>query len=255
MDLEAARRLGRELLDQHGLDEWTLVFDRAKVRAGVCRHAVRQIGLSAPLTALHSEAEVRDTILHEIAHALVGSRHGHDRVWRATALRIGCSGQRLTDPDTPRVEGDWVGTCAAGHRITRHRRPSRPGSCAECSPTFSPEHLLTWTHRGEPAAMTPRYRSELARAMARDSEPAPASTVPVVARVWDRLRVVSPGSKYDGMTGTLVKRGRTRFHLRVGGAVLTVPFALVRPLEAKAQRVSARRSDSSATTRGTDQIR
>ncbi|CAI9416204.1 SprT-like domain-containing protein [Nocardioides sp. T2.26MG-1] len=232
MELEAARRLGRELLDEHGLGEWTLVFDRAKRRAGICRYATRQIGLSAPLTALHDEADVRDTLLHEIAHALVGPRHGHDAVWRRTAVRIGCSGQRCTDPQLPAVEGDWVGTCAAGHRITRHRRPARPGACAECSPRFSVENLLTWTYRGEPAVMTPQYRAELARALTRAREPEPvADLVEQVAgvRPGDRLQVVAPGSKYHGTTGTLVKRGRTRYHLRVGGAVLTVPFALARP--------------------------
>ncbi len=229
MDLDAARRLGRELLDQHGLADWTLVLDRAKARAGVCRHASRQIGLSAPLTALHQEAEVRDTILHEIAHALVGPRHGHDAVWRATAQRIGSSGRRCTDPETPRVEGDWVGTCAAGHRITRHRRPTRPGSCAECSPRFSAGHLLTWTYRGEAAPMTAQYRAELARALARESEAPPPRQPGHGVRVGERVRIAAPGSKYDGMTGTLVKRGRTRYHLRVGRSVLTVPFALVGP--------------------------
>ncbi len=232
MELEAARRLGRELLDEHGLGDWTLVFDRAKRRAGICRYATRQIGLSAPLTSLHAEADVRDTILHEIAHALVGPSHGHDAVWRRTAVRIGCSGQRCTDPQLPSVEGDWVGTCAAGHRITRHRRPARPGSCAECSPRFSVDNLLTWTYRGEPGVMTAQYRAELARALTRAREPEPvADLVEQVAgvRPGDRLQVVAPGSKYDGATGTLVKRGRTRYHLRVGGAVLTVPFALARP--------------------------
>lgn len=232
MELEAARRLGRELLDEHGLTDWALVFDRAKRRAGICRYATRQIGLSAPLTALHAEADVRDTILHEIAHALVGPSHGHDAAWRRTAVRIGCSGQRCTDPQLPSVEGDWVGTCAAGHRITRHRRPARPGSCAECSPRFSVDNLLTWTYRGEPGVMTAQYRAELARALTRAREPEPvADLVEQVAgvRPGDRLQVVAPGSKYDGATGTLVKRGRTRYHLRVGGAVLTVPFALARP--------------------------
>lgn len=230
MDLEAARRLGRELLDEHGLGDWTLVLDRAKQRAGVCRHHVRQIGLSAPLTALHGEADVRDTILHEIAHALVGARHGHDDVWRAAALRIGCSGQRCTDPSLPTIAGDWVGTCSAGHRITRHRRPSRPGSCVECSPRFSVEHLITWTYRGEHAAMTASYRAQLARAMALDVTSDPEPTLfELPVRPGDRLRISSPGSKYDGLTGTLIKRGRTRYHLQVGRSVLTVPFALARP--------------------------
>ena len=56
-----------------------VAYDSAKRRAGVCRFATQTLGLSAPLTTLHSEVEVRDTILHEIAHALVGPRHGHDR--------------------------------------------------------------------------------------------------------------------------------------------------------------------------------
>lgn len=229
MDLDEAGRLGRRLIAEHGLHGWTLVFDRAKQRAGICRYHRKQIGLSAPLTALHEEAEVRDTILHEIAHALVGPAHGHDAVWRATARRIGCSGQRCTSADAPRVEGDWVGTCAAGHRITRHRRPERPGSCRTCSPTFSAEHLFTWTYRGEPAPMTPNYQAELARVLARGSEAEPAPA-PVRVRLGDTFRISAPGSKYDGVSGTLVKRGRTRYHLQVGRSVMTVPFAMARPV-------------------------
>lgn len=227
MDPDEAAGLGRRLLDEHGLGGWTVVFDGAKRRAGVCRHAHREIGLSAPLTALHPEAEVRDTLLHEIAHALVGPQHGHDEVWRATALRIGGTGQRCTDPQLPGVAGDWVGSCPAGHRVTRHRRPSRPGSCVTCFRGFSVDHLLTWTYRGAPAAMTAGYRAELARALSRSPEPV---LFEVPARLGDRLRITAPGSKYDGLTGTLVKRGRTRYHLRVDEQVLTVPFACVRPV-------------------------
>jgi predicted SprT family Zn-dependent metalloprotease len=226
MDLTDAARLGRRLLDEHGLHDWTVVFDRAKRRAGVCRPGRREIGLSGPLTAIHPEAEVRDTILHEIAHALVGPRHGHDEVWRATALRIGCTGQRCSSVEAPRLNGDWVGTCSAGHRRTRHRRPERPSSCATCSPTFHVAHLLTWTYRGQPAPMLPGYRAELERLQ--NPAPRPATTAPL--RLGDRVRIVLPGSKHDGVVGTLVKRGRTRYHLRVGHQVMTVPFALVQPV-------------------------
>ncbi|HQK32467.1 MAG TPA: SprT-like domain-containing protein, partial [Phycicoccus sp.] len=76
MQMDQALGLARRLMFEHDLTGWTVVADRAKTRAGVCRFAKRQIGLSRPLTELHSEAEVRDTILHEIAHALVGPEHG-----------------------------------------------------------------------------------------------------------------------------------------------------------------------------------
>jgi hypothetical protein len=225
MNVGDAATLARGLLDEHGLRDWTVVFDRAKRRAGVCRPARKEIGLSGPLTALHPEAEVRDTILHEIAHALVGPRHGHDAVWRATARRIGCSGERCTSADAPAIEGDWVGLCPVGHRVTRHRRPERPSSCRACLPSFDAAHLLSWTHRGRQVPMSAAY----AQAVERLSQPTLPLVPTVVLRPGDRVRIVTPGQKYHGVAGTLVKRGRTRYHLRVPGGVLTVPFALVEP--------------------------
>jgi hypothetical protein len=74
MEITRALATGRRLLREHGLDDWTIVADRAKTRAGVCRYSRREIGISGPLTTLHDESEVLDTILHEIAHALVGPR-------------------------------------------------------------------------------------------------------------------------------------------------------------------------------------
>jgi hypothetical protein len=41
-----------------------------------------------------------------------------------------------------------------------------------------------------------------------------------------RARCLAPG-KYYGVVGEIVKRGRSRYHLRVPVGVLTVPFALV----------------------------
>jgi hypothetical protein len=37
-------------------------------------------------------SEILDTILHEIAHALVGHKEAHGPVWVAKAKEIGCSG-------------------------------------------------------------------------------------------------------------------------------------------------------------------
>ncbi|GEP37650.1 hypothetical protein NPS01_13130 [Nocardioides psychrotolerans] len=222
MQLTAAAHLGRALLDQHGLRDWELVFDRAKRRAGICRETTRQIGLSAPLTELHSEADVRDTLLHEVAHALVGARHGHDRVWQATARRIGCSAERCMSPDAPSVDGAWVGLCGAAHRVTRHRRPERPLTCRLCSTTFDVAHLFTWTHHGRSVAMTAGYDAHLRRIL---DQPALVPAGPP-ARVGEPMRVIAQG-RYEGVVGTLVKRGRTRYHLEVrGGGVLTVPFSM-----------------------------
>ena len=101
MDLRDAYAMAEDLLDHHGLGEWSVAYDNAKRRAGICRFDRQEIGLSAPLTALHGEHDVRDTILHEIAHALVGPRHAHDATWEAMARKIGSTGQRCVSPDSP----------------------------------------------------------------------------------------------------------------------------------------------------------
>lgn len=208
------------LLREHGLTGWRVELDSAKRRAGVCRFPDRLIGLSGPLTELHSEEEVRDTVLHEIAHALVGAAHGHDRVWRATALRIGCSGRRCVDAESPRVAGAWMGVCPAGHVKDRHRRPERVLSCGQCSRSFSLDHVYEWSYRGRPAIMHPNYLAELAALR----EGRRLHVLPIGATV----RITVPG-EHQGRVGRVVKRGRTSYHVRVREGLLRVAFAGVEP--------------------------
>jgi predicted SprT family Zn-dependent metalloprotease len=225
MELRAAYDLAVALVGEHGLRGWRVELDSAKRRAGVCRFGARVIGVSAPLARVHSEAEVRDTILHEIAHALVGPEHGHDRVWRETARRIGSSGRRCVDSENGVLPGAWTGICPSGHVSTRHRRPERVMSCPDCRPTFSAHHLLEWTYRGRPATMHPNYLAELES----------LTTGRAIRRVgvggW--VRVTLPG-EYFGVEGRVVKLGRTSYHLEVPGRarrgyLLRVVFAGAEP--------------------------
>lgn len=96
MDLQRAESLVWELLGQHNLVEhgWRFEWMRAKSKLGMCRYFLKTIYLSKPVTMVNDEAAVRNTILHEIAHALVGPSHGHDYVWKAKAIEIGCNGER-----------------------------------------------------------------------------------------------------------------------------------------------------------------
>ena len=79
MHLIDARNLAWDLMRQHGLADlgWRFRFDHARRRFGSCKYREKAITLSRPLTLLNGEAEVRDTVLHEIAHALCpGDGHG-----------------------------------------------------------------------------------------------------------------------------------------------------------------------------------
>ena len=96
MKREDARAMARELMEHHGLRNWSLRFDRARRRAGACVHTRREIRLSGPLVDLYDAETVRGVILHEIAHALVGASHHHDAIWQAKARQLGA-------PDSARL--------------------------------------------------------------------------------------------------------------------------------------------------------
>src|SRR5919202_2449234 len=91
-------RLAEELLGRHLPDgAWTFAFDTAKRRAGACDYTRRRITVSRYLAAKTDEDEVRQTLLHEIAHALAGHAAAHGPSWRTTAQRLGYTGPRLHD--------------------------------------------------------------------------------------------------------------------------------------------------------------
>ncbi|MDE2313625.1 MAG: SprT-like domain-containing protein [Elusimicrobia bacterium] len=138
-----AASLARRLLDIHGLMEWRFSFDRSRRRFGVCNWNAKTIGLSRPLTELNGEIHVRDTILHEIAHALAGRLAGHGPKWRQAALLAGANPRRCYDrsvtlPPLPLLLR--CPTCGASREVAR--RFKRKRSCGRCSNRFDPRFLL-----------------------------------------------------------------------------------------------------------------
>ena len=139
MKLFEARVLAVKLMDKHGLLEkgWHFEFDNAKRRFGVCNYRYKRIGLSKHITELNNVDRVKNTILHEIAHALVGKKHGHDWVWRAKAIEIGCDGERCyksREVETPKSKYEAV-CVGCGHVHKRHKmvRGGIVSSCGKCS--------------------------------------------------------------------------------------------------------------------------
>lgn len=136
MDLAEAFDLLKEEMGAHGLIDlgWSAKLDDAKKRFGVCRMGPKEISISRPLVALNSEEEVRDTILHEIAHALSWEIHkepcGHDERWKEICVRIGARPDRCYDDEVIQPELPWALCHAETGEVfsTFQRKPSRDAS-------------------------------------------------------------------------------------------------------------------------------
>ncbi|MSS84430.1 DUF45 domain-containing protein [Actinomycetaceae bacterium WB03_NA08] len=154
----------RELLDKHGLDDWTVQLDHARRRAGRCSSHERTISLSKVLLSQYPATGVDHVILHEIAHALVGPGHGHDATWKAMARRLGTPPKARLDSALPTPEAPWVGTCPrCGTQRRLFRQPRRVTACGTCSRSFRPELILQWTFHGTPTTPKGPYARELSR--------------------------------------------------------------------------------------------
>ena len=138
MNLYAARDLAQQLMRQHGLHDWHFRFDHARRRFGSCRcgAGTKMITLSRPLTFLNDEPQVRDTILHEIAHALTPG-DGHGPRWKRKCVEIGANPQRTYGDDevvSPPRKPAWfeMGCDRCDWWVDRRRRTRRKLVCKSC---------------------------------------------------------------------------------------------------------------------------
>lgn len=126
MNLSDGMAMTRALMDEHGLGEWTLEPSRAVKQIGVTLPMRRVIRISRSHIELNERDAVLDTVLHEIAHALVHERgvtdhKDHGPAWQRIAQEIGVEtiSYKVTGINMPK--GRYSGTCSCGATHERHR--------------------------------------------------------------------------------------------------------------------------------------
>jgi predicted SprT family Zn-dependent metalloprotease len=125
MNLSTAQSLAISLMKKHNIWQqgWSFEFDNAFRRFGVCRYRNKIIGLSSRLVTLNNEEKVKDTILHEIAHAIAGHRAGHGIEWKNVCTNIGAKPERCyssLDTNMPLQKYTAVcGGCGVTHQKSR----------------------------------------------------------------------------------------------------------------------------------------
>lgn len=138
-----AKRMAEAELKAHGLDKkgWTFSWmaERTRRRFGQCSYRKKAIQLSPWYVRKNDILLVRDTILHEVAHALVwrcrrrGPRvKSHGAEWKAKCVEIGAVPERLEynakgkQPAVKHQSPKWIARCCdCGHIIRRSRLSER----------------------------------------------------------------------------------------------------------------------------------
>jgi hypothetical protein len=160
-DLQDVRATADALITRYLDASWSFAFDNAKRRAGLCDYRAKRISVSRYLAARYDDETNRQTLLHEVAHALAGPQAAHGPAWKRTARSLGYVGGTTHSGETATELAPWVGVCPAGHVAYRHRKPVRLTSCVRCAPRFDERYLFDWSRREitaatKLAALTPR---------------------------------------------------------------------------------------------------
>lgn len=83
----------KDLLDKHGLEDYKVRITTDPKATFAGKHyefPYKMIVLNGLMIDVHPEPEIKNTILHEVAHAIVGNKEGHNDTWRNKAKEIGC---------------------------------------------------------------------------------------------------------------------------------------------------------------------
>lgn len=125
--------LANKYRQMHGLRDWTMVVNnRLRTTAGQCRTNRRLIELSGHVMREWDTADVIDTILHEIAHALTPKDRGHGAEWQAKCVEIGAKPDRTYSKDLP-VSKRFEGKCSQCDFTVERARRLAGAMCPRCA--------------------------------------------------------------------------------------------------------------------------
>jgi SprT-like family len=126
--------LARRLMDAYGLKDWKLVLTNSRRTMGRCVPYKRVLRISRPHIDYDPMEQVVDTILHEIAHALVGVNCGHGPVWQEMATRLGA---RPLPCMVTQVPPRYKTVCCGRLYLTDRLSKRRTKHCRWCGQAFA----------------------------------------------------------------------------------------------------------------------
>ena len=143
------RSLAAELIAEYNLAGWKLVIDeRPRRRIGQCRYGRKELAVTGWYVDLNPWDSVEDTLRHEVAHALAGSKANHGPEWVEQCHRVGARAERQLDTSKGGIISPakrLQAKCAfCGTPYKRDRWPTGNRYC-RCTSYLQYRPALVWT--------------------------------------------------------------------------------------------------------------
>ena len=113
---ERVNEFFNQQMNIHNITGWSLEFNKSRSNGGHCDYIRKKIFISNFLldNPIISDEDVKDVILHEIAHILAGFTEKHSEIWKNIALKIGCSGNVTCKNFTNKNHYNYIINCHKG---------------------------------------------------------------------------------------------------------------------------------------------
>lgn len=130
MNKQQVTDIANNLLVEHDLEDWSFQFNSAKRRLGYCYYTGKIISISKHMLDLPDE-KIKNTLLHEVAHALAGIDAGHSYCWKRVARSLGCDAKTASSTGMS-VHRKWKWNCVDCEREGKSHRKFRKHICGRC---------------------------------------------------------------------------------------------------------------------------
>jgi predicted SprT family Zn-dependent metalloprotease len=112
--LDKYKMFANKLINEHNLTDWKFILNNRTTNStlGICKYKSKEIHLNKRYALVADEELVKDTIIHEIAHALTKG-HKHNHIWKAKCRELGCSDNRFKklDEEVNKKLSRYKGVC------------------------------------------------------------------------------------------------------------------------------------------------
>lgn len=150
MTRDEIKDYAQKQLDKHGYGGMDIVWGRGRTRIASVAFTLGvpiELRLSSNFLPHLDDDEIKDVILHEVAHCIAGAKAGHGPRWKRVAASLGAKPERTLDVDNEILDKvskykTWCRDCGEEYYFNRRSEYPIEGRVCRCGGTLTKEVVL-----------------------------------------------------------------------------------------------------------------